>query len=68
VLVVDPARLRAELKYEPPVHPNPDQPLDTAPAEVFPHLYGPLNPDAVARVVDLEANKDGTFSLPEGIQ
>lgn len=39
LLEIDPARLRAELKYEP----APD-------GELFPHVYGPLNIDAVVGV------------------
>ncbi len=62
ILVVDPARLKAELKYEAPVHPSsvPQPPT----SEYFPHLYGPLNFDAVIKVVDLVASTDGDFVLP----
>lgn len=63
ILVVDTARLKADLKYEAPVHPSAS---DTAPSAEnrFPHLYGPLNFDAVVRVVDLPAQADGKFDLP----
>lgn len=60
LLVVDPARLRAPLRYEPPAE-------DPGSAERFPHLYGPLNVDAVVRVVPFAPNADGSFSLPAEI-
>lgn len=43
LLHIDPAKLSAPLKYE---HSEPDQPP-------FPHLYGPLNTDAVLGVKPL---------------
>jgi uncharacterized protein (DUF952 family) len=58
LLEVDASRLRAELRWEPPSHPAPG----TEPAlALFPHLYGPLNPDAVVRVIDFEPGPDGFF-------
>jgi uncharacterized protein (DUF952 family) len=32
--------------------------------EVYPHIYGPLNVDAVERVLPLEPGADGYFTLP----
>lgn len=61
LLVVDPARLSAELRYEAP---DPTQPVPHDPADRFPHLYGPLNLDAVERVVAFPPQADGTFRLP----
>jgi len=55
LLWIDPARLEAELSYEPPA---PGAPV------TFPHLYGPLNLDAVVGVVQLEPWKRGEFRLP----
>jgi uncharacterized protein (DUF952 family) len=62
LLVVDPERLSAELRWEDPVHPGVN--MDTAQSEVFPHLYGPLNLDAVLQVVPFPVGNDGAFRLP----
>lgn len=60
VLVVDPARLAAELRYETPA----DMPQSD---ERFPHLYGTLNLDAVIRVVDFPPDAGSGWSrLPPG--
>jgi glutathione S-transferase len=56
LLVIDPARLRAELRYE-----------DVPGAELpFPHIYGPLNVDAVVAAQPFAAGPDGTFAFTEG--
>lgn len=55
ILVVDPARLTSELRWDPGV--------DLA-AELFPHIYGPINLDAVVSVLDFEPGADGKFHLP----
>src|SRR5262249_30183226 len=44
LLVVDPAKVAADIRYEPPAE-NPNS------SERFPHIYGALNLDAVIRVV-----------------
>jgi uncharacterized protein (DUF952 family) len=51
VLVVDTDRLTSEVKYDPV--PGWDAP--------FPHIYGPINSDAVVDVRPLERNADGKF-------
>jgi uncharacterized protein (DUF952 family) len=56
VLAVDPQRLVAELRYE-----------ESEPGQLFPHLYGPLNLDAVTAVYPFPPQPDGTFRLPEGV-
>jgi uncharacterized protein (DUF952 family) len=65
LLVVEPERLSSELRWDDPAHPGAS--MNTAPSEEFPHLYGPLNLDAVVRVVPLPANSDGTFQLPSDL-
>jgi uncharacterized protein (DUF952 family) len=63
LLEIDLARLKPELRWEPPAHPT--RQTDQRPAEeVFPHIYGPLNTDAVLRVIEFEPDSDGRFSLP----
>ena len=56
LLAVDPARLLAELRYE-----------ESEPGQRFPHLYGPLNLDAVVAVAPLDPAPDGTFALPHNV-
>lgn len=53
VLVIDEGRVTSEIKYD-------DVPGWDLP---FPHIYGPLNVDAVTDVVPLEAGADGRFSF-----
>ncbi len=66
ILVVEPSRLKTELKYEPPIHPSASD--SAPPAEnVFPHLYGPLNMDAVVEVIDFLPDKNGYFTLPASL-
>ena len=54
VLLIAPERLRPELRWE-GFEPGSD---------LFPHLYGPLNLDAVVDVLDFPPEPDGTFRLP----
>lgn len=53
LLVIDPERLRAEVRYE--QVPGSDLP--------FPHIYGPINPDAVTEVLPFAPGPDGKFDL-----
>jgi uncharacterized protein (DUF952 family) len=47
LLVIDPDRLTSELKWEPPAHPKLER-ATTVGSKLFPHVYGPLNMEAVA--------------------
>jgi glutathione S-transferase len=47
-------RLKAQLRFEGRQGGN----------ELFPHVYGPLNLDAVVAVAPLRAGADGNFGLP----
>ncbi len=55
LLGIDPERVAAPIRWE----------ALNAPEE-FPHIYGPLNLDAVVRVWDFAARPDGGFVLPDG--
>jgi glutathione S-transferase len=53
LLVIDPGLLRAEVRYE-----------DVPGAELpFPHVYGPLNVEAVVEARPFAAGPDGTFTF-----
>ena len=58
LLCIDDARVRPEIRYEAPSEGSPDR---------FPHIYGPLNVDAVVKELPFEPQADGTFELPAGI-
>jgi uncharacterized protein (DUF952 family) len=54
LLVIDPDRVQADIRYE-----NSEGGL-----ELFPHIYGPLNVDAVIEVAAFEPGPDGRFGRP----
>ena len=60
ILVIDPRRVKAEVKYEPPAHPEPDpnSPLNSI---LFPHIYGALNLDAVVEIRAAKRDEGGMF-------
>jgi len=58
LLRIDPSALHAEVVYEPGSHGE---------AELFPHLYGQLNIDAVTEVIDFPCSPDGSFVLPSAL-
>ncbi|HVT70039.1 MAG TPA: DUF952 domain-containing protein [Trebonia sp.] len=53
LLVIDPSLVRAEVRYEPV--PGAELP--------FPHIYGPLNTDAVLAARPFAPGPDGTFTF-----
>lgn len=61
LLVIDPAKLKSEVRWEPP-DATVRMPGFTENA-VFPHVYGPINMDAVARTVNLDPTETGSFIL-----
>ncbi len=61
---IDPKRLTSEVKWEPPAGgPPPGVPE----GEAFPHIYGPINLDAIVQVLDFEPGENGEFSLPASL-
>ena len=36
--------------------------------EEYPHIFGPINHDAVREIIDFPASRDGTFALPVVLQ
>jgi uncharacterized protein (DUF952 family) len=54
LLAIDQQRLRSEIRWEEP------QPT----VEAFPHIYGPVNVDAVVAVEPFDPGPDGSFELP----
>jgi len=53
LLLIDPDKLTAPIKYE-----------DAGNGQFFPHLYGPLNVDAVIEVRDFSTTSTGLFEKP----
>ena len=56
ILLIDVDRVKAEIRYE-----------GADPTNLFPHIYGELNIDAVIEAIDLEADANGSFVLPPGL-
>ncbi len=64
LLVIDTDKLAAHFKFEPPISPQTGQP-EVGNNDLFPHVYGPINLEAVAKVVAFPPNADGLFALPQ---
>ena len=54
LLYIVTSKVRSKIKYE-----------FAGSEELYPHIYGPLNIDAVIKVVNFEPAKDGRFGLPK---
>ena len=55
LLVINSERVKAEVRYEAGTD---------KPDELFPHIYGTLNLDAVTRVLDFASDSTGKWVLP----
>jgi uncharacterized protein (DUF952 family) len=58
LLVIDPARIGVEVRWEPGVPGDPE-------SMRFPHAYGPVPTAAVLRVVPYHPRPDGSFPTPD---
>ena len=63
LLLIEPTLLSSDLIWEPPSGGSP--PPGVPKGDPFPHIYGPINLDAVVKVVDLQKNADNKFILPD---
>jgi uncharacterized protein (DUF952 family) len=64
LLTLDVERLRAPLRWEAPDHPSSEgarTPAGDHSAPLFPHLYGPIESDAIMEVHKAERAPDGSF-------
>ena len=59
LLCIETEQLQSPLKWEKPVPET-----DPHSSEVFPHIYGAINLEAVIKIVDFPPDADGAFSLP----
>lgn len=58
LICIDPARLDARVVYED----------SEGTGETFPHVYGPINLEAVTAVVAFPPCADGSFTLPQALK
>jgi hypothetical protein len=63
LLCIDASKLTAPLKRE-----AASSAEHRTGAGLYPHIYGPLNLDAVTRVVDFPCGVDGRFAMPPALQ
>ena len=67
VLAIDPARVAAEVRWEAPAPLPGAGSAHLAERETFPHVYGPIEVDAIVGAAPLRA-RDGDFAWPEGLR
>nr|WP_245895004.1 DUF952 domain-containing protein [Nostoc cycadae] len=57
ILLIDSQKVEAEIRYE-----------AGETGEIFPHIYGSLNIDAVTQVINFASGVNGYFDLPKQLQ
>jgi uncharacterized protein (DUF952 family) len=65
LLAIEPTLLSSALKWEPPSGGTP--PPGVPDGDSFPHIYGPINLNAVIKVIDFEPGPNGTFTIPANL-
>lgn len=63
VLAIEPTLLSSTLKWESPSGGAP--PPGVPDGDLFPHIYGPINLNAVVKILDLEKDSHNSFILPD---
>lgn len=64
ILCIDESKTIGQVKYEGPT----EGPAGNREDQLFPHLYGSLNRDAVIDAVPFPCESDGSFSMPDRIK
>eukprot|EP00878_Enallax_costatus_P005617 GHUV01005891.1.p1 GENE.GHUV01005891.1~~GHUV01005891.1.p1 ORF type:complete len:138 (+),score=46.29 GHUV01005891.1:231-644(+) len=67
VLVIDSSKLAHKVVFEAAASVGSTQPLQPTSQQLFPHLYGPLNLDAVTQELAVQRDADGSFVAIEGL-
>lgn len=67
LLEIDPGRLRAAVRDEPPAHPRGAGVAAPSSHLRFPHVYGPIDREAIAAVGRL-VRREGGFAWPDRMQ
>ncbi len=64
ILVIDETRLTSPVKWE---KADGGPPTGVPVNAKFPHVYGPINHEAVIKTLDMERDADDVFVLPENL-
>ena len=67
LLCLNPERLTAAIRWESPVHPSSEASDAIAETEIFPHIYGAINLEAVQKAIALTKDENGVFYLPSSL-
>ena len=60
IIKINVEKIKSEIKFEAPI----ESPQSTI---YYPHIYGPLNKDAIEKKVELTIGDDGKFHLPKNL-